>query len=156
MIEIRLAMPADAGDLSRLHGASFEDGWSKDDFVTWLSRKESVAAVAHSEREAVAFGLALAAGDDAELLSIAVAPDRRGQGLGQGILAALDAEAHNHRLVRWVLEAARNNLPALALYKSAGFVEIGVRKDYYLTSEGKVDALMMSRAVGGPGGHQGS
>jgi [ribosomal protein S18]-alanine N-acetyltransferase len=90
------------------------------------------------------------------LLSIAVAPDRRGQGLGQGIFSALDAEAQNRRLVRWLLEAARNNLPALALYKSAGFVEIGVRKDYYRTSEGRVDALMMSRAVGGPGGHQGS
>ncbi|MEQ1781123.1 MAG: GNAT family N-acetyltransferase [Hyphomonadaceae bacterium] len=145
---IRPATVADAAELSRLHTASFEDGWTHDDFATWLARPEAMAVLAIREREAVAFGLALMAGADAELLTIATDPVARQGGLGRQIFRALDAEALNRELERWVLEVARNNLPALGLYKSEGFVEIGVRKGYYKTRQGVVDALVMSRPVG--------
>ncbi len=110
--------------------------------------------LASRAREAIAFGLALEAGDDAELLTIASAPAERRAGLGLRIFRALDAEANKRSLKRWVLEVAHNNLPALALYKSVGFVEIGVRKGYYRTAEGRADALMMARPVGDSGGHR--
>lgn len=113
----------------------------------------SRAIVSSREREAIAFGLALEAGDDAELLTIASAPAERRAGLGSRIFRALDDEANKRSLKRWVLEVAHNNLPALALYKSAGFVEIGVRKGYYRVGEGRADALMMARPVGDSGGH---
>lgn len=151
-MSLRLAAPADAADLSRLHQASFENGWSRDDFVTWLSRKEGIAILGADGREAVAFGLALEAGADAELLSIATDPAGRRAGWGRRIFQALDAEAQNRGLERWVLEVARNNLPAIGLYKSSGFVEIGVRKAYYRSRAGLVDALVMSRKVGPAGG----
>lgn len=151
-MSVRPVTIADAAALSRLHSASFEEGWSAADFVTWLSRPEAMAVLATSEREPVAFGLALAAGADAELLTIATAPERRQGGLGRQIFQALDAEAVNRGLERWVLEVARNNLAAQALYLSQGFVEIGVRKAYYRTQEGRVDALVMSRRVGRGGG----
>ena len=145
---IRPATVADAAELSRLHTASFEDGWTRDDFATWLARPEAMAVLVLREREAVAFGLALMAGADAELLTIATDPAARWGGLGRQIFRALDAEALNRGLERWILEAARNNHPALGLYKSEGFVEIGVRKGYYKTRQGVVDALVMSRPVG--------
>ena len=147
---IRLASLADADALSALHRASFDDGWSADDFSTWLSRSEGFAAIAtdKSEREAVAFGLALAAGDDAELLTIAVLAAERRTGIGKQIFAALDAEAQRRGLKRWVLEVAHDNVAALALYKSAGFVEIGVRKAYYQRAGGRADALVLARVTG--------
>ena len=153
MTQIRLATLADAAALSALHSASFEHGWSQDDFKTWLSRREGFAMLASREREAIAFGLALEAGDDAELLTIASAPSERRGGLGSRIFHALDDEANKRSLKRWVLEVAHNNLAALALYKSAGFVEIGVRKAYYRTAEGQADALMLARPVGDSGRH---
>lgn len=152
----RLAGPADAAVLSRLHAASFDEGWSEADFATWLGRKEAFAMLASREREAVAFGLALAAGDDAELLAIATAPDQRRAGLGGMIFHALDAEARSRSLKRWVLEVARNNLSGLALYKSEGFMEIGVRTAYYRQKGGRADALVLSRPVGLVGGHKGA
>ncbi len=127
---IRLAVEADAAALSELHCASFPEGWSRADFVTWLSRPEGFAALCSRERDAVAFGLALAAGEDAEVLTIATRPDARRSGLAREILYALDREAQGRGLKRWVLEVARNNHAALGLYKSSGFVEIGVRKAY--------------------------
>lgn len=154
-MSLRPAVLSDAADLSRLHTASFDDGWTHDDFATWLSRAEAIAVVG-GERDAVAFGLALAAGADAELLTIATNPDGRRAGWGRQIFHALDAEALNRGLERWVLEVARNNLPAIGLYKSAGFMEIGVRKAYYRTRDGRVDALVMSRKVGPVSGHKGA
>jgi ribosomal-protein-alanine N-acetyltransferase len=149
---IRLAVSSDAADLARLHAASFEDGWSEDDFMSWLTRKEALAVIALREREAVAFGLALAAGNDAELLTIATRPDQRRTGLGDRIFRALNAEAQRRGLGRWVLEVARNNIPALGLYKSEGFVEIGVRTAYYRQGQGRVDAIVLARPVGGQPG----
>jgi ribosomal-protein-alanine N-acetyltransferase len=146
---IRRATPADAADLSRIHAASFDDGWTIEDFTTWLSRPEGIAMIAASEREPVAFGLALEAGADAELLSIATDPALRRGGWGRQIFRALDEEAHARGLERWILEVARNNVAAQGLYRSHGFVEIGVRKAYYKTSDGRVDAIVMSRRVGG-------
>ena len=153
---IRPATVADAAELSRLHTASFEDGWTRDDFAIWLIRPEAVAVLVLREREAVAFGLALTAGADAELLTIATDPAARRGGLGRQIFRALDADALKRGLERWVLEVARNNLPALGLYKSEGFVEIGVRKGYYKTRQGVVDALVMSRPVGSAHSGQGA
>jgi ribosomal-protein-alanine N-acetyltransferase len=153
---VRLASTGDAALLSALHSASFRDGWSEADLRTWLARPEAFATLATREREAVAFGLALAAGDDAELLTIATSPAIRRRGAGREILHALDAEAEGRGLNRWVLEVARSNLAAIGFYKSAGFVEIGVRKAYYPRGEGRDDALVLSRPVGLVGGHTGA
>jgi [ribosomal protein S18]-alanine N-acetyltransferase len=159
-VTVRLALTDDAARLSVLHGASFHDGWSEADFRTWLSRPEAfgvlaVPAAADREWEAVAFGLALAAGDDAELLTIATASGSRRRGLGREIFVALDAQARKRGLTRWVLEVARSNLAAIGLYKSSGFVEIAVRKAYYPQGEGREDALVLSRPVGLVGRHTG-
>lgn len=154
-MSLRPANPADAASLSRLHTASFDDGWTTDDFVMWLSRAEAFAAIA-GEGDGAAFGLALMSGADAELLTIATDPMQRHRGLGRRIFHALDTEALNRGLERWVLEVACNNLPALGLYKSVGFVEIGLRKAYYRTRDGRVDALVMSRKVGPVSGQDGA
>ncbi len=57
--------------------------------------------VGTSERETVAFGLALEAGADAELLTIATSPDMRRAGWGRKIFEALNAKAHDRGLERW-------------------------------------------------------
>jgi len=150
---IRPAALADAEALSRIHVQSFDDGWTPEDIRTWIARPEGIARVADENREQFAFALALTAGDDAELLTIATQPSRRRHGLGHMIFAALDAEAARRGLKRWILEVARNNVPAIALYKSEGFMEIAVRKAYYNQPQGRVDALVMSRPVGSSDRH---
>jgi ribosomal-protein-alanine N-acetyltransferase len=151
--ELRLATPDDAAAMSALHSAAFEIGWSEADFATWLSRKEGFAIAVMREREAVAFGLALEAGDDAELLTIAVAEAERRLGWGGKIFERLDAEANKRSLKRWVLEVRHNNLAAVSLYKSLGFMEISVRKAYYRVAGGQADALVLAREVGVAGRH---
>lgn len=95
-----------------------------------------------------AFALALAAGDNAELLTIAVGRDYRQTGVARKLVAFLDQQADDLGLERWMLEVARDNDAAKKLYTSLGFEEVGVRRNYYRESTGAVDALVMTAAVG--------
>lgn len=148
MTALRPATPADAPALAVIHATGFEDGWTADDLAEWLARDGAIAFVSDRNCEAVAFGLALTAGDDAEVLTIAALPDHRRAGHGGRILAAIAAEARQRGLKRMVLEVAGDNLPALGLYRSHGFVEIGLRKNYYRQAAGRVDAIVLARPLG--------
>jgi ribosomal-protein-alanine N-acetyltransferase len=44
---------------------------------------------------------------------------------------------------RVVLEVRASNAPAIVLYRSAGFSEIGLRRDYYAAVNGREDAILM-------------
>ncbi len=69
--------------------------------------------------------------DACELRRIAVRPSARGRGLGRDLLAAVIAHARAAGCERVELEVAAGNLAALALYRAAGFVEVGRRAGYY-------------------------
>jgi [ribosomal protein S18]-alanine N-acetyltransferase len=45
------------------------------------------------------------------------------------------------------LEVRPSNRPALALYRRADFIRIGVRKSYYRAENGREDALVFARAL---------
>lgn len=80
--------------------------------------------------------------DEIELLAIAVAPTFQGDGWGKRLLRHWLAS--NSGLARSVfLEVRAGNAPAIGLYKSLDFRQVGVRKGYYPASAGREDALLM-------------
>jgi ribosomal-protein-alanine N-acetyltransferase len=95
-------------------------------------------------------GLALCrvVADEAELLTIAVDPDRRRQGIGRALIGALAAEARARQAGRLFLEVAADNPAAIALYRQAGFAATGRRPGYYRPREGPpVDAILMEKPL---------
>jgi ribosomal-protein-alanine N-acetyltransferase len=48
---------------------------------------------------------------------------------------------------RMVLEVRASNAAAIALYRSAGFEQIGLRRGYYPAANGREDALLMGRVL---------
>jgi [ribosomal protein S18]-alanine N-acetyltransferase len=90
--------------------------------------------------------LQMAAGD-AELLTMAVLPTARRKGLGRQLLRELVARASAYRAAAVWLEVRVSNTAAIGLYREAGFAEIGWRKGYYRTAEGREDAIMMRLAL---------
>lgn len=82
--------------------------------------------------------------DEAELLTIAVHPDHQGQGLAKKIFAEMFQRCSQKAIQRMFLEVAVSNLPALSLYHSLGFIEQGLRKNYYHTANGLLDAKVLS------------
>src|SRR5699024_6485813 len=80
-------------------------------------------------------------GDDAQVMTIAVAPDRQGRGTGRLLLGALLAEARMLGARSVLLEVRVDNEPALRLYEAAGFLRLGLRKRYSQPED--VDAWTM-------------
>lgn len=94
------------------------------------------------------FALGRVIGDEAELLTIAVAPEARRQGVGRSCLAGFEAAARTRGATHAFLEVAADNAAALALYRGGGWREVGRRKGYYRTEGGKrTDAIVMRRSL---------
>lgn len=99
--------------------------------------------------------VAMATGDDAELLTITVAPESAGRGYGRCLLEALLNEARERGVQRLFLEVRQSNDRAIGLYRSAGFTIAGMRKNYYAIPAdptqgriaGREDAVLMVRAL---------
>lgn len=82
--------------------------------------------------------------EEEELLLIGVAPQFRGTGLGRRLLLESMAAARNRGARQLLLEMRRAN-PAEALYRAAGFIQIGERPNYYRTPSGqRLDAITFS------------
>ncbi|MEO8136133.1 MAG: ribosomal protein S18-alanine N-acetyltransferase [Betaproteobacteria bacterium] len=107
----------------------------------------NLCLVANHSRVIVASAVLQMAAANAELLSMAVTPALRRQGVGRRLLDELIARALAFRAESIWLEVRVSNLAAIALYSTAGFVEVGRRKGYYLTTDGREDALMMRLAL---------
>lgn len=94
------------------------------------------------------FILGRAVAGEAELLTLAVAPEARRRGLGRKLVARFLYQARLRGAGTAFLEVAADNAAAIALYARAGFAETGRRRGYYITPEGaRVDALVMARAL---------
>ena len=91
------------------------------------------------------FALARVAADEAELLTIAVDPGHRRQGIGSACCAAFEAEAKSRGAERAFLELAATNEAALRLYLASGWISHRCRKAYYRTPTGRVDAILMRK-----------
>jgi [ribosomal protein S18]-alanine N-acetyltransferase len=140
----RAAVPDDAGALAAIDAAADAAGWSRDQYAGLLEDPATLGVLING----AGFALLQVAADTADVLMVAVDPAHRRQGLGRLCLEAALAEARNRGVTRVVLEVARGNAAARALYGGMGFTQVGVRKAYY--SDGPHagdDALVLAREV---------
>lgn len=84
-------------------------------------------------------------GSTADVMTIAVAPEARGTGLGRRLLDHLVTAATRAGAEALLLEVRADNDPALHLYDKAGFERINVRRRYY--QPGDVDAVIMRKLL---------
>ena len=139
------AQPRDAAAMAALHAASFRRGWSDDEFRSMLADKAVLAHRAVLGRRLVGFIITRIAGDESEILSVAVAASAQGRGLAGRLL-----HLHLRRLAglgaRTVfLEVGENNTPALRLYSRAGFEQVSRRQGYYADHTGRQTAALVQR-----------
>jgi ribosomal-protein-alanine N-acetyltransferase len=88
--------------------------------------------------------MVVAAGVPADLLTIAILPDFRGQGLAQVMLAELESWAKAKGATEIILEVDTKNESAIRLYKFSRYEEISTRANYYGLG---VDALIMRKEL---------
>ena len=76
------------------------------------------------------------------LMKMAIHPEMRGNGFGLFLLTRMIEEGRSEKAERVWLEVRLSNDAARALYRKAGFTEVGRRRGYY--NNGKEDALVMT------------
>ncbi len=134
--------------LADLHAAAFAAPrpWSAAEFAALLADP----ATFHVS-EPGGFLLARTAAGEAELLTVAVDPARRRQGIGTALVAAFLERSAAAGAAEAFLEVGADNEAARSLYAAAGFTQAGLRRAYYRDAGGApVDALVLRRALPHP------
>lgn len=145
MIVERLATAADLDEVLAIEDASFNNPTTREWYEQEMKRPE-VCHIYVLRTEAcpvAAFCAFWRVTDQIHINNLAVRPDHRGQGLATRLLTAVMAEAAGMGVESATLEVRRSNTPALRLYAKAGFVEVGVRRNYY--TKPVEDALVLVR-----------
>jgi ribosomal-protein-alanine N-acetyltransferase len=136
----------DAPHLAALHAASFHRGWGEAEFEEMLSQRNTLAHRLRLGSRLIGFAISRLAADEAEILSIAIAPPQRGRGWSRQLLFTHLGHLAGHGVRTVFLEVEENNQPARRLYGRAGFGVVGRRERYYREAGGaQLNALVMRR-----------
>ncbi len=147
---LRTMTPADLDAVLVLECSLFgEEAWSRQMLEGELAEQPRSRYYLVADDGGVITGYAglLVAASQADVLTLAVAADRWGQGTGSALLDALLAEAARRGCAEVFLEVRTDNSRAQDLYRRYGFSQIGIRKGYYQPSG--ADALVMRRDFAG-------
>ncbi len=120
----------------------FSRPWSVKSLEEMFVRQGYHNLVARTDGRLTGYIGILAAGDQADIINVAVTAPFRRQGIGERLLSALLALAGEKGICQIFLEVRRSNRAAIRLYEQAGFARTGIRKDYY--EEPVEDALIMA------------
>jgi ribosomal-protein-alanine N-acetyltransferase len=147
-ITIAPASPDGAALLAALHEAAFPaDPWREPAMARLLAMPGAFALIAAQDGEPAGFVLARVAADEAEIITLGVAPTHTRQGIGRSLLGAAAAEAAKRGATRLFLEVAATNHAACRLYAAGGFREAGRRRRYYPDG---ADAVVLARTLSPP------
>lgn len=139
---------ADLDQVAALELALFgEEAWTRQMLADELAQQPASRhyLVAVQEGEIAGYAGLLGAGWQADVLTLAVATDHWGRGIGSALLEALLNEAARRGCTEVFLEVRTDNNRAQRLYRRYDFTEIGIRRGYYQPSG--ADALVMRRLV---------
>ncbi len=133
--------------LAALHGLVFHAllrPWTVAEFATLLAQETTILAT-----RPAGFALGRLAGPEAELLTLAVHPETRRQGVGSALVQAFEAEASARGADKALIEVSVENAAARALYRRLGYRKVGRRRAYYSGATAPpVDALVLAKPLG--------
>ncbi|WGH80049.1 GNAT family N-acetyltransferase [Jannaschia ovalis] len=129
--------------LARLHARCFTGAarWSEAAFAEALADPRCFFCPEGGDGTGFALGRVIAG--EAELLTLAVAPERRRQGTGRALLQGFEAEAMRRAATDAFLEVAADNVAARGLYAAQGWIETGRRRGYFAG----IDALTLHKVL---------
>ena len=112
--------------------------WSEKSFEESIQREDTIFLVCEDSEEHMVVGYmgAYVSFDEANVTNVAVSPDYRKRGCGEGLVISMMEHAKKAGAERMFLEVRVSNVPAISLYKKQGFEECGI---IYLSNEGCIE-----------------
>ena len=141
MINIRTMTLEDIEQVYSIEESIFSIPWSKISFENSINSKDTIFIVAEKDNKIIGYlGMYLFL-EDADISNVAVEKEYRRQHIGRELLEYILSEAKSRGVKNVALEVRETNVPAIRLYESMGFKEVGIRKNYY--KEPTENALIM-------------
>lgn len=125
---------------------AYDYPWSRGIFIDCL-RVPYLCEVLEEAGQTVGYAVMSMGGDEAHLLNLCLDESVRRRGLAAQMLEHLMERALGEGVRVIYLEVRPSNTRAIRLYRAAGFVRIGVRRNYYRAVGGREDALVLARSL---------
>ena len=103
--------------------------------------------VGEVDGECAGYGVMSTGAGEAHILNLCVARTYQRRGLGREMLRHLINEADMLEVSDVFLEVRPSNTGAITLYQDMGFNQVGLRKDYYPTADGREDAIIFALSL---------
>ena len=126
--------------VAELEKQNFSEPWSENSVRGELTNSLALWLVALEGDTVVGYVGSQTVLGEADMMNIAVADSHRRRGIARMLVRALIERLDANMLT---LEVRASNAPAIALYQSEGFAQIGLRKNYY--RKPKEDALILRK-----------
>ena len=129
--------------VAELEKICFSDPWSENSVASELNNPLSVWLVAEENGIVCGYVGSQTVLDETDMMNIAVHPDFRRKGIAAALIAELVRllKERGSRILR--LEVRESNAPAISLYETMGFTQLGFRKNYYRNP--KENALILGK-----------
>lgn len=140
---------SDIDDVMAVEQSNYDFPWSRQIFLDCLKANYLCRALEDSQSKFIGYAIMTAAAQESHILNISVNTDYQGKGFGRDFMNYLIDEAEQKASKYIILEVRPSNQIALKLYYSLGFLQIGIRRDYYQSLEGREDAIVMQLNISG-------
>lgn len=138
LMTIRALYEGDLDSVLEVESASFVEPWSRSLFAEEIAQPNRRYLAAFDGNAVCGYGGVMLVGEDAHVVTLAVAPDYRERGVASRLLMALIDAAGAGGARHLTLEVRESNQAALELYRKFGFEPAGTRKGYYKTEDAVV------------------
>jgi [ribosomal protein S18]-alanine N-acetyltransferase len=126
----------------------YGETWTVAQCTGALSLPGAQLLIARGDQSALGFALFRHVLDEAELLLIAVRPNRQRSGVGAQLMSSVVEKLKGAGVTSIHLEMRIDN-PAFAFYRQLGFDQIGQRREYYRGLDGRLrDAITLKLEIG--------
>ena len=140
---IKKMCDADVSFAAEIENLCFVHPWSEQSIKDEMNKENSVFLMAFEGDTPIGYvGLSVVF-DEGYMGNLAVIEEHRKKGVGRALMAELLSKCQKLNLAFVTLEVRQSNTPAVNLYKSLGFIEVGRRKNYY--KEPSEDALLLTK-----------
>ena len=147
MVEIRTMNYSDLQQVITIEKKAYPYPWTLGIFRDCL-RIGYNAWVMTLDRKVMGYGIVMLSPGEAHILNVCIDSEYQRRGLGRYLLRHLIKKSRQTDIEMVMLEVRRSNVPALQLYQSEGFHELGVRKAYYPAKDGREDAIILAKYLG--------
>lgn len=145
-LNLRPMAETDISDVLQIEHAAYAFPWNRNIFRGCL-REDYCCRVVELDGGIAGYAIMSTGVDEAHLLNLCVDPGYHRTGLGDVLLNTMLDYARKQEAVTTFLEVRPSNKAARRFYEKRGFVEVGLRANYYPAKFGREDAIIMAREM---------